>query len=57
MNTWNRTGYFYVRVTGRGGAFDTSSPFTLSVTKGIDDLHGRHRHGADAATGGARRPA
>jgi hypothetical protein len=34
VNTWNQTGYFYVRVTGRSGAFDTSVPFTLSVTKG-----------------------
>jgi uncharacterized delta-60 repeat protein len=33
-NTWNRTGYFYARVTGRGGAFNTSIPFSLSVTKG-----------------------
>jgi hypothetical protein len=28
VNTWNRTGYFYIRVTGRGDAFNTSSPFT-----------------------------
>ena len=35
VNTWNRTGYFYARVTGRGAAFDTSIPFTLNVTKGV----------------------
>ncbi len=35
VNTWNRTGYFYVRVTGRSGAFNTSLPFTLSVSKGV----------------------
>ena len=40
VNTWNRTGYFYVRVTGRGGAFDTSTPFTLSVTKGVTTCAG-----------------
>jgi YVTN family beta-propeller protein len=34
VNTWNSTGNFYVRVVGHGGAFSTSSPFTLSVTKG-----------------------
>jgi uncharacterized delta-60 repeat protein len=34
VNTWNSTGYFYIRVTGRGSAFNTSSPFTLSLTKG-----------------------
>ena len=40
VNTWNRTGYFYVRVTGRGGAFNTSSPFTLSVTMGLTTCAG-----------------
>jgi hypothetical protein len=35
VNTWNRTGFFYVRITGRGPAFDTSVPFTLNVTKGF----------------------
>ena len=34
VNTWNSTGNFYVRVAGRGGAFNTSAPFTLSVSKG-----------------------
>ncbi|HTP45431.1 MAG TPA: choice-of-anchor Q domain-containing protein [Casimicrobiaceae bacterium] len=34
VNTWNSTGNFYVRVTGRGGAFNTSTPFMLTVTKG-----------------------
>ena len=33
-NTWNSTGDFYVRVAGHGSTFNTSSPFTLSVTKG-----------------------
>ena len=40
VNTWNRTGTFYVRVTGRGGAFDTSRPFTLTVTKGLTTCTG-----------------
>ena len=34
VNTWNNTGSFYVRVVGHNGAFDTSTPFTLTVTKG-----------------------
>ena len=35
-DTWNNTGYFYVRVSGRNGASSTASPFSLSVTR--DDL-------------------
>jgi hypothetical protein len=34
VNTWNNTGNFYVRVVGHGGAFNTSSPFTVSVSEG-----------------------
>ena len=34
VNTWNNTGEFYVRVTGRNGAFNTTQPFTLAITKG-----------------------
>jgi uncharacterized delta-60 repeat protein len=34
VNSWNNTGSFYVRVTGRGDAFDTSTPFTVSISKG-----------------------
>jgi hypothetical protein len=33
-NTWNNTGNFYVRVTGRNGAFNDNTPFVLTVTKG-----------------------
>ena len=40
VNTWNRTGHFYVRVTGRGGAFNTSIPFALNVTKGVTTCAG-----------------
>jgi hypothetical protein len=40
VNTWNRTGHFYVRVTGRGSAFDTSKAFTLTVTKGVTSCAG-----------------
>ena len=32
VNSWNETGEFYVRVAGRGGAFDPSNLFTLTVT-------------------------
>ena len=49
MNTWNNTGNFYVRVTGRGGAFDTSTPFTVTRQQRADDLHRGDRHDADAA--------
>lgn len=34
VNTWNNTGNFYVRVVGHGTAFNTSSPFTITVTEG-----------------------
>ena len=34
VNTWNNTGDFYVRVTGRNGAFSTSMPFTVGIVKG-----------------------
>ena len=30
-NTWDNTGDFYVRVRGRNGAFDVSTPFHLQV--------------------------
>ncbi|MBI3745680.1 MAG: choice-of-anchor C family protein [Chloroflexi bacterium] len=32
-NTWNNTGNFYVRVSGKNGAFDPGNPFTLHVTQ------------------------
>ncbi|HEX2766966.1 MAG TPA: PxKF domain-containing protein [Candidatus Limnocylindria bacterium] len=32
VNSWNESGEFYVRVAGRGGAFDPSNLFTLTVT-------------------------
>ncbi len=32
LNTWNNTGDFYVRVSGRNGAFSLASPYTLTVT-------------------------
>jgi hypothetical protein len=34
VNSWNNTGSFYARVTGRGDAFDTGTPFTVSISKG-----------------------
>ena len=33
VNTWNNTGYFYVRVQGKNGSFDPDTPFTLSVER------------------------
>ncbi len=32
-NTWNATGFFYVRVTGRNGASSASAPFSVGVTR------------------------
>lgn len=31
-NTWDNTGFFYVRVRGHNGAFDASRPFTITAT-------------------------
>jgi hypothetical protein len=33
-NTWSNTGNYYVRVTGRNGAFSTDGAFTVSATRG-----------------------
>ena len=32
VNTWENTGYFYVRVRGRNGVFSQQAPFHLEVT-------------------------
>ena len=32
VNTWTRTGDFYVRVRGRNGVFSLASPFTINVS-------------------------
>ena len=32
VNTWTQSGYFYVRVRGRNGAFNSDNPFRLQVT-------------------------
>ena len=32
VNTWSRSGYFYLRVKGRNGAFASDTPFHLAVT-------------------------
>ena len=40
VNSWNSSGSFYVRVSGHGGAFDTGSQFTVSVTKGATSCAG-----------------
>ncbi|MEM7133726.1 MAG: Ig-like domain-containing protein [Chloroflexota bacterium] len=33
LRTWNNTGEFYVRVSGRNGAFDVDTPFQLDVAQ------------------------
>ena len=40
VNSWNNTGFFYVRVAGRGGAFDPNDLFTVSVTKTASTCEG-----------------
>ena len=40
VNSWNNTGSFYVRVGSKGGAFDTGSQFTVSVSKGATSCAG-----------------
>ena len=32
LNTWNNTGEYYIRVSGRNGASDPVQPFTITVT-------------------------
>ena len=50
-NTWDNTGSFYVRVAGRGGAFDLSHAFSLHVTQTATSCGGIHEIGpAPAAT-------
>jgi hypothetical protein len=31
LNTWTKSGDFYVRVRGRNGAYDPNAPFHLQV--------------------------
>ncbi|MFI5042274.1 MAG: hypothetical protein ACHQNA_10580, partial [Acidimicrobiales bacterium] len=33
VNTWNNTGFVYLRVQGKNGSFDPSHPFTLSASR------------------------
>ena len=40
VNSWNNTGWFYVRVSGRSGAFDPNGLFTVSVTKSASTCAG-----------------
>jgi hypothetical protein len=40
VNSWNNTGSFYVRVGSKGGAFDTASQFTVTVSKGATTCAG-----------------
>ena len=40
VNTWNNTGFFYVRVSGRSGAFDPDDLFTVSVQKSTSSCSG-----------------
>ncbi len=34
VNTWNNTGFVYIRVQGKNGSFDSSHAFSLAVTLG-----------------------
>ena len=33
VNTWNNTGFFYIRVQGKNGSFDEDSEFSLQVAR------------------------
>ncbi len=35
-NTWNNTGSFYIRVSGRNGAYDPGAPFNLGVHEDLN---------------------
>ena len=48
-NTWDNTGSFYVRVSGRGGAFDPSHAFSLHVAQTATSCSGIHEIGAARA--------
>ena len=45
-NTWNNTGYFYVRVSGKNGAFVPAKPFTLQVNRSGRVVQRREGHRA-----------
>jgi hypothetical protein len=45
-NTWNNTGYFYVRVSGKNGVAAPAQPFTLQVTRTGVSCSGVHDMGS-----------
>jgi CSLREA domain-containing protein len=47
-NTWNNTGSFYVRVSGRGGVFAPTSLFTVSKSATGNDCAGLETFSTDA---------
>jgi parallel beta-helix repeat protein len=40
VNTWNNTGFFYVRVQGKNGAFDPEEDFSLDAERGASPCGG-----------------
>jgi CSLREA domain-containing protein len=46
-NTWNNTGFFYIRVSGRGGVFDPSALFTVSESQTGSNCAGLSTYSAD----------
>ena len=48
VNTWNNTGFVYIRIQGKNGAFDPSNPFSLSVSADGHRVPGRRRPGQHA---------
>ena len=40
VNTWNNTGDFYIRVQGKNGSFNPTTPFSISVTRTGDVCSG-----------------
>ena len=43
MNTWNNTGYIYLRVQGKNGLFDAAAPLHAHDEADREPLRGRLR--------------
>ncbi len=50
-DTWNNTGFFYVRVSGRSGVFDPVNPFSLHVTQTSTACGGLSTYSGDSIAG------
>ncbi len=46
-NSWNNTGSFYIRVSGRNGTYDPGVPFTVSASEDINSCSSLQTHASD----------